>query len=159
VGVEGVLLIRKGRMDDGLALMKRATQLAPEDPSWHMSYASTLFMKGQAVIRAGKREEGKVIFREVERELVMAIKFFTETDRQVVSHCYFLLGDVYSVAFQDQAKATTFYQTALKYNPDHPGAIDALKRAARQKPAILHPESHPPQGRLSLPVEDMTSPL
>ncbi len=128
IGNDGLLNIKNGKMDEGLALIKKATQIAPDDANWHMNYGSMLFSKGQQVFQAGNKQEGSAIFKEVEKELLLAIKLFKESNSIEISQCYFLLGDVYYYAFEDPVKAKSFYQKSLKYYPQHGGASEAMRR-------------------------------
>jgi tetratricopeptide (TPR) repeat protein len=108
------MLIKEGKLDEGLDLMKQAIKITPEDPGLHMNYGSMLFTKGQNVFESGNSQEGKAIFKEVEQELSLAIQLFKESDNILKSQCSFLLGDL--------------YKKALEYYPEHGGAIDALKK-------------------------------
>lgn len=108
---------------------------APEssDPSVHLNYASILFYKGRTLIQAGEKEKGEAVFKEVERELLSAMKLAAlDTDAQrralLDGQSAFLLGEVYFFVFNDRDKAKTSYQEALRYVPDHHGALEALQR-------------------------------
>lgn len=128
-GRKGIDLINDGRFDEGLELIKSATEIAPEIPEWHMNYGSLLMMKGQQdYSRSGNIQERDKVFRDVEAELLRAIELFGDKHAPSKSHCYFLLGDTYFYVFSDKVKAKHYYETSLKYNPEHGLAINALKR-------------------------------
>lgn len=108
---------------------------APEssDPSVHLNYASILFYKGRNLIQAGDKEAGETAFKEVERELRLAMKLSeSDTDERrhalLNSQSAFLLGEVYFFVFNDREKAKASYQEALRAIPDHDGALQALQR-------------------------------
>jgi len=128
IGNKGLALIKKGEFDKGLKLVKKASIIEPEKPDWHMNYGSMLFTKGQSVLQAGNRKEGEAIFKEVEKELLLAIKLFKEEDNIMKSQCFFLIGDVYFFVFKEREKAQHSYQKALEHYPKHGGAMKAIKR-------------------------------
>jgi len=108
---------------------------APEssDPSVHLNYASILFYKGRSLIQGGDKQGGDAIFEDVERELRLAMKLSeSDTDERrkalLNSQSAFLLGEVYFFVFNDREKAKASYQEALRYVPDHDGALQALQR-------------------------------
>ncbi len=125
----GLMLIKEGKWDEGLALMKQAKDIEARDGSLHMNYAGMLFMKGQKLHEMGNKEETKPIFNEVEKELYLAIPLFKDDEGGNIlkSQCSFLLGDVYFYVYNDREKAKDFYQRALEYYPEHGGALNALK--------------------------------
>lgn len=127
-GNEGLMLIQKGQMDEGLKLMKKATGMAPEDAGWHMNYGSMLFAKGQQMFETGLKEEARGVFKDAENELLAAVKLFGQADAMPVSQCYFLLGDIYFYVHEDKARAKAFYQQSLDHYPQHGGSLEAMKR-------------------------------
>ena len=128
LGNEGIQLIQKGKIDEGLFLMKQAIQAAPEDASLHMNYGSMLFMKGQQIFQSGNKQEADVILKEAEEELLLAADLFKTSDFMLISQCYFLIGDIYFYAFNNKNQAKIFYQKSLGYYPEHGGTIEAMKR-------------------------------
>ena len=119
--------------DEAVALLKQAMGLAPEEPGVHMNYASVLFKTGQAILATGKKEDGRVVFREVEKELLAALRLAkNEPDpvhrAQLRSQSNFLLGDITMYVFTNKEKAKSYYQEALWYDPQHPGALEARQR-------------------------------
>lgn len=108
---------------------------APEssDPSVHLNYASIIFYKGRSLLQGGDKEAGEAVFEDVERELRLAMKLSeSDTDERrralLNSQSAYLLGDVYFFVFNDREKAKASYQEALRYVPDHDGAVQALQR-------------------------------
>jgi len=128
LGNDAMLLIQDGKMEEGLAKLKEAVQIAPNDPAGHMNYASILFLKGQKVYQSGDEEGGRTIFKEAEKELLTAIKLFGPRENDpLLSHCYFLLGDIYRYPYKREAQAKVYYQKAIEIYSQHGGAIEALK--------------------------------
>jgi len=108
---------------------------APEssDPSVHLNYASILFYKGRALMQAGDKEAGDAVFKDVERELRLAMQLAeSDTDERrralLNGQSAFLLGEVYFFVFNDRDKAKASYEEALRSIPDHDGALQALQR-------------------------------
>ncbi|GEM_PF-6046352 len=119
--------------DEALALLQQAMKLAPDRPDAHMRYASVLLAKGQAVLAAGKKEDGRAILREVEKELLATLRLAKhEADAiqrtRVKSQANFLLGDLNFYAFGNKERAKGYYQESLWYDPQHPGALEARTR-------------------------------
>lgn len=138
LGNNGIKSVQEGRIEEGLALLRQATEVSPDDPLWHMKFGSILFKIGEVIFKAGLLKEGNMIFREAEKELLLAIKFFRETDAEeklFIGHSYFLLGDAYYYVFEDKDKAKTHYRNALKHYPEHPGAAEAMKRFPLSTPS------------------------
>jgi tetratricopeptide (TPR) repeat protein len=134
VGNKAMALFNEGKMDEGLALLKQATQIAPEDASWHMNYGSMLFSKGGIMYKRGEKQESIGVFEEAEEELLLAITLFKEEKENILkSHCYYLIGDIHFYPFEDKDKAKTFYQKSLEYYPQHGEATEALKRFQNDK--------------------------
>lgn len=129
VGNEGIALIQDGKMDEGLALVKRSTEINPDDPSWHMNYGSMLFSMGSSLFKDGSQKESLPVVQEAEKELLWAAKLYNDQKNQNVleSQCYFLLGDIYNFIFQDKAKAKGYYEKTVALYPKHQEANDALK--------------------------------
>ena len=118
---------------EALSMLKQAMALAPEQPSVHLNYATLLFKEGQAMLASGKKEDGRAVFREVEKELLSALRLAkNEPDSirraQLKSQSSFLLGDVNFFVFSNKEKAKGYYQEALWYDPQHPGALEARTR-------------------------------
>ncbi|MDD5119791.1 MAG: hypothetical protein PHR84_00565 [Candidatus Omnitrophica bacterium] len=128
LGNEGILLIQKGKIDAGLDLMKQATQISPDDASWHMNYGSMLFTKGQQIFQSGNKQDADGVLKEAEEELLLAVDLFKTNDFMLISQCYFLIGDIYFYAYSNKNQAKIFYQKSLGYYPEHGGAIEAMKR-------------------------------
>lgn len=132
VGNNGILLIKEGKWDEGLGLMKQATEIAPEDPLLHMNYGSMLFTHGQLIFESDNKQEAKPIFNEAEREFNLAISLFKDDElgKAIKSQCSFLLGDIYFHVYNDKEKAKSLYKKALEYDPRHSGAINALNKVS-----------------------------
>ena len=128
VGFEGIQLFNEGKLDDGIALLKQATEADPDSPLWHMNYGNVLFRKGQLLFEAGNKDEAEDIFSEVEDELSEAIELFEDRDDISKSHCYFLLGDIYQYVHSDNDAAKEYYQLSLKYHPENQDAATELKK-------------------------------
>ncbi len=128
-GNQGITLIQEGKMNEGLALMKKATELTPEDPGWHMNYGSMLYSQGSSLLKGGSLDESLPLIKEAEKELVLAAQLFEGQKGQNISagQCYFLLGDIYYYVLEDKMKAKDFYVKSVTTNPGQQEAQDALK--------------------------------
>lgn len=129
---KAIKLVNEGKLDEGLELLKQTIIVAPEEPDIHMNYASVLFVKGQQILQAGDKENGRAIFNEIENELLLAIKLYKDKpskdkDNSSKAQCAFLLGDIYFYVYEDKDKAKALYQKALEYYPEHSGAMESLK--------------------------------
>jgi tetratricopeptide (TPR) repeat protein len=127
------LASRTKNPEEAIALLKQALELDPNQPDVHLNYAGVLFRKGQATLEAGKKEDGRAIFRDVEKELLAAIRFAKNEAQplrrtQLKAQANFLLGDVNFYAFNSKEKAKGYYQEALWYDPQHAGALAARTR-------------------------------
>ncbi len=134
--------------EEALALLKRAAELSPEEPSVQVNYGSLLFKKGQAILAAGKKEDGRVVFREVEKTLLSALrlaKYESDSLRraQLKSQCNFLLGEASFFVFSNKEKAKSYYQEALWYDPQHPGALEARTRYGESLERAPQPATQP----------------
>ncbi len=124
---KGAQAIDDGDMNKGLDFMVQAIRLDPT-PARHMNYGSILFGNGTAVFKDSDQEKGKEILRLAEIQLHKAIEEFNPNKDQVyLSQCYFLLGEMYSNAFEDKAKAKEYYKKAADLS-DYTGAKDALSK-------------------------------
>ena len=115
------------------AQLKTAQALTRLDPSTRLTYASILFYQARRLMQIGNQAAAQDAFRRVEHELVIALKNANHepdllAQNLVGSQSAFMLGDLYMHVFQDAVKAKQFYQDALKFFPEHDGAIEALKR-------------------------------
>ena len=128
IGNKGVKLIQEGKMDEGLDLIRKAIQLDPQVPEWHMNYGSFLFLKGQKIFQAGGAQEARVILKGAEKELLLAVELFKEKDVVQKSHCLFLVGDIYYYVYGENEKAKGFYAKSLELYPEHEGAKQALAK-------------------------------
>jgi|GEM_PF-3807732 len=130
-GAEALRRLQAGPADAATALAPAAA--AEDDPSVHLNTASILFYKGIDLSRGGKKSEADAIFKEVEQELLMAIRL-AEHDANahrrnlLSSQCAYLLGDLHAFVFANPAAAKMFYQQSVRYVPDHTAAINALQR-------------------------------
>ena len=130
-GAEALRRLEAGPADAATALAPAATE--EDDPSVHLNTATILFYKGIDLLRGDKKPEADAIFREVEQELLTAIRF-SEHDANVhrrnllSSQCAYLLGDLHAFVFANPAIAKAFYQQSVRYVPDHTAAINALKQ-------------------------------
>ncbi|MCK9604312.1 MAG: tetratricopeptide repeat protein [Candidatus Omnitrophica bacterium] len=127
IGNKGIKLIQEGKMDEGLDLIRQAIQADPQKPDWHMNYGSLLFKKGQQIFQSGNMQEAQGVFKEAEKELLLATQLFKEADNKLKSHCYFLLGDIYYYVYSEKEKARNFYQKSLELYSEHQEAREALK--------------------------------
>jgi tetratricopeptide (TPR) repeat protein len=130
---EAAKLIREGKLDESLIILRQAIAIAPKEPDMHMNYASVLFIKGQRFFQFGFNDNAKKVFKEAEDELITAIKLYKGSpDKDAKdfskSQCYFLLGDIQHYVYKNDARAKSLYQKSLEYNPNHGGALEALKR-------------------------------
>ncbi len=128
-GNHGLLLIQQGKMEDGLAELKQATQIDPESGAWHMNYGSILFQKSTPYVNSGRVSEARDLLDESERELGDAVKLFRGEEEQMPkAQCLYLMGDIEFYARKNVDKAKEYYEKALQSAPTHPGALDGVKR-------------------------------
>ena len=115
------------------ALPQAVSDIHSEDPSVYLNYATVEFYNGQQLLRGGKDQEAKAVFRNAEQALQLALQL-SESDQDSVrrslvrSQSSYLLGDLSFCVFGDKAKAKTFYEDALRECPQHAAAIAALAR-------------------------------
>lgn len=127
IGNKGIKLIQEGKMDEGLDLIRQAIQADPQKPDWHMNCGSLLFTKGQKIFQSGNIQEAQGVFKEADKELLLATQLFKEADNKLKSHCFFLLGDIYYHVYSEKEKAESFYKKSLELYPEHQAARDVLK--------------------------------
>ena len=114
-------------------LPQAVSDIHSEDPSVYLNYATVEFYNGQQLLRGGKDQEAKVVFRNAEQALQLALKL-SESDQDSVrrslvrSQSSYLLGDLNFFVLDDKAKAKTFYEDALRECPQHAAASAALMR-------------------------------
>jgi tetratricopeptide (TPR) repeat protein len=130
---EAAKLIQEGKLDESLIILRQAIAIAPQEPDTHMNYASVLFIKGQRFSQFGFDDNAKKVFKETENELISAIKLYKANPQKDAndfskSQCYFLLGDIQHYIYKNDPRAKSLYQKSLEYNPNHLGALEALKR-------------------------------
>ena len=122
---KAVELIDQGKMSEGLDLMRQALVLAPSAQR-HMNFGSILFGNGVMLFKNGQQEQGRNMLRQSEEALTKALAAFDkERDAFFMAQCFYLLGEMYSHAFQDEAKAKDYYTEAVAL-VSHPGATKAL---------------------------------
>jgi len=126
-------LVRKGKLDESLVILKKAVNIAPKEPDMHMNYGTILFIKGQKFFQLGFEENAKRVFKEAQDELVTAIKLYKAAPAKdpkdfAKAQCYFLLGDIYYYIYKNEERAKGLYRRAVEYDPKHAGALEALKR-------------------------------
>ena len=102
-----------------------------ENPFAYLNDASILFYKGIDLLQSGHRVEAETVFRTIETELLQAMRLSepnqTNADiKELRSQCAFLLGELQLYVWNDTKKAKGFYEEALRYFPQHDGAIRAL---------------------------------
>jgi len=130
-GAEALTLLQAGTIEDAATFTPAAS--TEDDPSVHLNTASILFYKGVGLLRSGNKPDSETIFRDVEQELLTAIRL-SEHDANahrrnlLRGQCAYLLGDVYSSVFPNPTAAKAFYQQSVRYVPDHAAAVNALKR-------------------------------
>ncbi|HTY44785.1 MAG TPA: tetratricopeptide repeat protein [Patescibacteria group bacterium] len=125
---KGMTMIKEGKLNEGLELLKQTTVLEPEKPDWHMDYGSILFNIGAQLFQKGNTETAKPILQESERQLLLATDLFVKsTDSAMKAQCFYLLGEIYRHVINDKEKAKSFYQQSLALYPQHAGALEALK--------------------------------
>ena len=129
----GAEALRRLQAGPAAAAALALAAVAENDPSVHLSTATILFYKGIDLSRGGRKPEADAIFREVEQELLTAIRL-SEHDANphrrnlLSSQCAYLLGDLYAFVFANPTTAKAFYQQSVRYVPDHTAAINALQR-------------------------------
>ncbi len=120
-------LIDKGRMEEGLKLIRQAMEIDP-DPLRRVNYASVLFGNGVSLFKSGRKKESLDTLRLCEEQLRKAIAGFDSKKQAIaLSQAYFLLGEIYAHALSDPGQAKEFYRQALVFF-DHAGAKSALAR-------------------------------
>jgi tetratricopeptide (TPR) repeat protein len=125
---KGLSAIDEGRMDEGLSLLQEALKLDPQG-SRHLNFGTILFGNGVSLQKRGNSEESIKVFRQAEEEIQQALKLFDpEGETTFISQAYSLLGEMYANAFNDNAKAKTFYEKALSFyeNPAARRGLAAL---------------------------------
>ena len=124
----GMGLIKEGKLNEGLGMLKQASEAEPTRADLHMNYGSMLFVIGAQIYQKGNAEGAAPIFQEAERQLLWATEMFTKKEEGTLkAQCYYVLGDISLHVKQDKEKAKGFYQKALVCYPQHGGAIEALK--------------------------------
>jgi tetratricopeptide (TPR) repeat protein len=128
---QGIMLTVQGRLDEGLALMKKAVKLEPHNALRHMNYGSILMAKGKNLFdgEPGDRADGIMILREAVEELQTAVKYFKNTppDRLSRGNCYALLGDIHLFAFEQKDRALAYYQRSLQEDPQNVGVTQIVE--------------------------------
>lgn len=71
---QAYVLIKQGKPDEGLAVLKKASDENPEDGEILLSYAVVLHEKAKHWFEEGRKEEGKKLFEEDEAALKRAIQ-------------------------------------------------------------------------------------
>ena len=132
-------------VEEALQLLQQAavsvpSSLAPaavedsQEASVHLNVASLLFYKGRHLFREDStRTEGQEVFQDVQRELLLAIRFAAQDPDErrrnlVLGQAAYLLGDVVNYVLQQPGQAKAFYQQALRFVPEHLVASETLKR-------------------------------
>ncbi len=122
---QGLVAIDEGKMDEGLGLLQEALRLDPQG-SRHLNFGMVLLGNGVSLQKQGKTEEALKILRESESEIQHALKLFDpDGETTFISQAYNLLGEMYANAFNDKAKAKTFYEKSLSFY-DNPAARRGL---------------------------------
>ena len=131
VGNNGIMLINQGKMDEGLAELKRATLMDPKQPAWHMDYGSFLFEKGKMLKRSGRESDAKRNFDEAEKELDEAVNYLKKKEEAPPkAQCLYLMGEIEFFVRKDMDKSKAYYEKALQSVPNHRGAMDGLSQWA-----------------------------
>jgi len=128
--------IGEGHYHDGFTLLKDAAYLDPKDPSFHYKYGGMLFGYAKRVFDKEDREKGLILFGEVERELLLAARYFPARMDEPIEKGLnlFLLGDVNQFIKKDLKKAKEFYELAatadpgIRKNPEFQAALKKLGR-------------------------------
>ena len=154
----GVILVRKGQLEEAFAHFKKALQSRPDDPDARNNlgltltkayddYANTLVQMGrddEAIVQFGKVLEICPDFADARHELAVillqkgrvdeAIAQFQKIQKQYPANemAYFDLGNA---CFQkgQMDEAVMYYQKALKIKPDDASACNNLGMALLQK--------------------------
>lgn len=132
LGNEGLSLIKQGKAEEGLDLLRRAKQIDAQNPDWHMNYGSLLFVKGGKIFQSGNKQEAEPIFKEAEQELLTAVQLFGDSYGQLKSHCLFLIGDIHYYIYGDKTGAKSYYEKSLNLYPGHAEANAALNKIANE---------------------------
>jgi len=115
------------QMEEGLRLMQQAIEIDPSAVR-HMNYGSILFGNGVVDFKNGKKHEAVRLFKQAEDQLSQAIAGFDpQANAAFVAQAYFLLGEIYLNAYNDQDMAHDFYYKSLEYY-DNTSARDAIEQ-------------------------------
>jgi tetratricopeptide (TPR) repeat protein len=123
---QGLELIDRGQMDEGLALLREAVRM-DSAANRHLNLGSILMGNGVSLQKQGKAGEAAKIFHEAESEIQEAIKKFdAQEETMFISEAYNMLGAIYANGLSDQAKAKAFYKKSLSFY-DNPAAQRGLQ--------------------------------
>jgi tetratricopeptide (TPR) repeat protein len=126
-GDMGLQLLKQGKYEEGLKFLGAATKANPYDAKWHLHYANTLRHKGMASLKAGNRIVGRRIFKEVEKQFLMATKIFMDYgDTANAASTYYQIAEINRHVYQRPRIAIGYYQKVLELNPGHQGAKSAV---------------------------------
>ena len=133
---KAMVLLDQGKEDEALELLRQAKRATPNDPIVHLNYASVLFYRGKDLIEAGKNTQGRMLFKEVQRELELTMTLADDSadGRAIKGQCAFLLGDTALYAFEDSEQATMWYEKSLEYNPAQEHVARALAKLKQPAP-------------------------
>ena len=131
---QAIECIDHNQMEEGLALMKQATELDPS-PIRSINYGSILFGNGVVDFKNGQQQEALQVLREAEDQLSQAIAGFDpQKNAAFVAQAYFLLGEIYLNAYANPDLAHAFYYKSLEYfdNSNARTAIEELRLNHKQ---------------------------
>jgi tetratricopeptide (TPR) repeat protein len=123
---EGLALVANGDLK-GRSLLEKAKDLTPNDPIAHMNYANVLMV----IARNLEPQGGNAAlqrYQEAEASWFSALSLIElQNGKEALrAQCLFKLGEIHEYAYADTKKAAEFYEKALRLNPNHPSAREAL---------------------------------
>ena len=125
---QGLDLIEAGKMDEGIVLMQKAIALDPK-ANRHLNLGTVLSGNGVALIKKGDKKAAVKTFKRSEEEIKNAIKMFDPKQESILlSHAYYLLGEMYAQGYENPAGAKKYYEKSILFysNPAAERGLQAL---------------------------------
>ena len=125
---QGLDLIEAGKMDEGIALLRKAIALDPK-ANRHLNLGAVLSGNGVALFKKDDKKEAVKIFKESEDEIKNAIKLFDPEQESIfLSQAYYLLGEMYAQGFENTVGARDYYEKSISFykNPAAERGLKAL---------------------------------